>query len=160
MILQVLTDARQIGNNINTELAQIFALADAREQQHLRTVNRAARQDHFLARLGNLDFIALLVFNADGLLAIEQNTMRQRIDFNFEIRAAERRHKVSNRCAATLVVLDCGLIRPHAFLLRAVEIIRIGMACLLSRLDESIKQHVALLSVGYAERAVASVEGT
>ena len=85
--------------------------------------------------------------------------MRQRVDFDLEVRTAESGTQISNRCAATLIVLNRGLVRPHAFLLRAVEVIRIRVTGLLARFDKGIKQHVAFGSIGHTERTIAAVEG-
>src|SRR5690606_5355560 len=59
---------------------------------------------------------------------------------------------------ATPVVLDRRLVRADAFLLRTVEIIRVRMASLLARFDESIEQHIALHGIGNAERPIATVK--
>jgi hypothetical protein len=100
----------------------------------------------------------LRIFNADGLLALKQYARGQRLHLDGEIRTVQRRNEIALRRAATLAILDGKLIGANAFLLRAIEIIRIGMTGLLACLDKSIEQHVRLAGIADAERAIAAMK--
>src|SRR5690606_6167758 len=99
------------------------------------------------------------IFDADRLSAIEQDARGQRIDLDLEIGAIERGHQISGRGAAPLAVSDRGLIGADAFLLRAIEIVRVGMASLLARLDKGLEENARLARIGDAERPLAAVKG-
>ena len=45
VILQVLTDARQLGNDVNPERLEVLTITDARQLQQLRAVERTAAQN-------------------------------------------------------------------------------------------------------------------
>ena len=49
VVLQVLADARQVGDDLDPERAQLGRRADARELEQLRRVDRAAAQDDLAA---------------------------------------------------------------------------------------------------------------
>jgi hypothetical protein len=158
VILQVLPDAGQIGDDIDAEFAQVIGLADARQHERLGRVDRAAAQNDFRIGISLLRLFFLHIFNADGLAAFKEDARGQRFDFHRQIGTAERRHEVALGRAAALTVLDRVLVRADAFLLRAVEVVRIRMAGLLACFDEGIEKHIGAAPVGNAERPVAAME--
>ena len=97
MILQIGADARHVGDHVDAEAVQQFARADAGELQQLRRVECAAGQDHLAAGTRDAGRAALLVFDADGAPAFEQNARRQRVGHDREIAAAAAPARDSRR---------------------------------------------------------------
>src|SRR5262249_62228188 len=73
MILQILSDARQMMHAGNAVLGKRSGIADARQQQQLRRLEGASGEDYLAP--GAYDFLllvfALHIFDADGALALE-----------------------------------------------------------------------------------------
>src|SRR5260370_7143844 len=79
MILQILSDARQMMRGRDAMFCQRRAVADAGQHQELRGLERAGGKDHFAARADLPGFLALPVFDADRALGLEQATPRPRM---------------------------------------------------------------------------------
>ena len=124
MILQVLSDARQMVHRGDAVLLQGRRVADAGQHQELRRLERAGAQDHLAPRADLLRLVALPVFDADGALAVEQDARRVRLGLDAEVRPlAHEGMDVAARRAPALAVLLGHLIDAEAFLLGAVEVV-------------------------------------
>src|SRR5690625_893110 len=94
MVLQALTDAGQIGGDVNTVLAQMTSRADAREHQQLRTVNGSAGHDDLGGRVHEKLFTAVPVRHTGGTPGIHLDRSDERGGTHGEVpapRSEERR---------------------------------------------------------------------
>src|SRR6185312_7287218 len=124
MVLQVLSDPRQMMRGGNAVLGERSPVADAGQHQQLRGLKRAGRQDYFAAGADQFPFLALPVFDADGALALEQDARRPRAGFDAQIRPrCEMRVDIAARRAPALAVLLGDLVDAETFLLLAIEIL-------------------------------------
>ncbi len=73
MVKQILPDLRQVLLHRDTVLAQLCLVADARQHEELRGVDRPAGEDHFLCGADGASHPVLLVLDSDGRGALEQN---------------------------------------------------------------------------------------
>ena len=84
VVLQVLSDARQILHHGNAVLAQMVCRPDAREHQDLRRIDGRRRLTITSRRRTRLlHATALGVLDADGALALEQDAQRQGARLHF-----------------------------------------------------------------------------
>ena len=90
MVLQVLPDAGQMMHARDAVLAKRGAIADARQHQQLRRLERAGGDDHLAPRADLLGLLALPVFDADRALALEQDAGGVRAGLDAQIGAACR----------------------------------------------------------------------
>jgi hypothetical protein len=96
MVLQVPSDAGQMVDRVDAHLAQRAFVADPRELQELRGVDRAAAQDH-IARACDLRPPAMHVLDADGPRAVEHDAVHECARPDVEVRAAHHRRQVGAR---------------------------------------------------------------
>src|SRR5258708_40361269 len=116
MILQILSDARQMMRGRDAVFCQRAAVADAGQHQELRGLERAGGKDHFAAGAGLPGFLALPVFDADRALALEQDTRRLRMGLGAQVRArAPMGMGITARGAPTLAVLLRDPVAAQAF---------------------------------------------
>ncbi len=73
MVLQVLSDARQVMHAGNAVLRQSALSPTPDSMQQLRRLERAGGQDHLAPRADRLCLLALHIFDADRALALEQD---------------------------------------------------------------------------------------
>ncbi len=94
MVLQVLADARPVGDDIDAERAQFRRRTDARELQELRRIDRPAAKND-LAPRANLMLASIApVLDADGAAPLEGDLRRERVRDDLEVAAFHRRAKI------------------------------------------------------------------
>ncbi len=158
MILQALADARQMVHQRNAELCELVLRADARQQQKLRRVHRAAAQDDLACGVNGAWLAVLAERNAGRSLPVEQNSLGQRAGDDAKVGPVAHRVQVADRGGAALAVACGCLMVTDAILLRAVEVIIARVAEFNRALDEGFADRVMLRGVGHAERAAGAVE--
>jgi hypothetical protein len=157
MVLQVLPDARQRPGDGDAVALQNGFGPDAREQEELRRIDRAAGQDHFLARIEALPLAGVNDRHADGALAAQLDALDQGIDENGEIRPVQRRMQEGARVRETNAVALVQLVAAKTVLHGAVEVVVARVAGLDGGGDESLGERVAGSRPLHVELAAAAV---
>src|SRR5260364_287504 len=122
MVLEVLSDARQIVQGGDAEPRQCGGVAYAREHQELRCLKRAGGEDHLAPAADLLDLLALAIFDADRALAVEQDQRGLRRGLDPEIAPrAEMRLDVSACSTPALAIALRDLIQSKTFLGLGIE---------------------------------------
>jgi hypothetical protein len=138
-------------------MLQQIGRTDARELQQLRRVVRAARHKHFLARLGHAQLPVLLVRDAAGALAVEQDALCQRRGLDAQIAARQRRPQIGPRRRGPPAAPRRGLEEARALLGRAIEI-RIGRNADFGRgMHERFRQRIMVAPVRHRQRSAGAV---
>src|SRR5258705_12542942 len=124
MVLQVLSDARQMMRGCDAMPGQRSTGAYAGQQQQLRRLERAGGDENFAAGANLFDSFALPVFDADGALAFEQNAGGLRLGLDAQIGARPHmRVDIGPRRAPAFAVLLRDLVDAEAFVILGVEIL-------------------------------------
>ena len=87
VVLQVLADARDIGDHVDAEPPQLLGIADPGQLEELRRCDRPAREDH-LAGPGLDSRAAVRVFDADRAVPLEQDPGDERAGLDAKVRCA------------------------------------------------------------------------
>src|SRR6202011_6327276 len=85
VVLQVLTDPRQMLHHRDAVSLQVGLLADARLHQHLGSVDRAQRQHHLRSRTHAVELAVLGELHAGGPVALQRHSGHQRTGENREV---------------------------------------------------------------------------
>ena len=159
MVLKILADAGRIEDDFDAGLAQMRRRTNARQHQDLRRLQRAGAEDDFTAGAQLADSVILLVFDADGAAALEQNFSHARAAFDPQIIAPpDMGLKIGARRAPALAIFLSQLIDAEAFLILAVEIVAQGHLRLARGLDENAVIGVIGARARHIERPVRPVE--
>ncbi len=106
VVVEVATDAGQVGDDVDAERAQLVGRADARGEQEARGPDRAAGDDDLALRVRGLDAPAALVLHPDAAVALEDQAPRGRLGEDRQVRVIEHRPEVRARRAVARAVLD------------------------------------------------------
>src|ERR1051326_971621 len=158
VVLQIFADTSQLRNDRNTEAAQNLRIANAGEQEQLGRVYRAAGEDYFAIRAYLNQTIFLLVFETNCAPVLEQNAGGVRMTLDGQIGSLQRRPQISGSYAPAASIANGKLIGPKAFLRIPVEIGRLGMTSVESRLDECAEQRILRPAVRNMQGALAAVK--
>ena len=159
VIVQVASHARQGVQQRDAVPLQFVGRADARQQQQLRRLQRAGRQQHLQAR-PNGDLLApAQALHADRAAPVEQHAGRLHAGQHRQVRPLQVRCEVSLGGAETLAKAVRHLVRADAFLLRAVEVGIDRPARLPTGLDEGFDQWIRAAQVHHVERPADAVVG-
>ena len=139
------------------EPLQQGGIADPRELQQLRRIDRARAQQNFAVAIGDLAPPVALVFDAGGACAVEQDPARLRLGNDREIGAATDGCEIGARGAASATVARGQLIIARPFLHTAIEIRRARHARLDASIDEGVDDLVSLGRIGDMQRPIAAV---
>ena len=91
VVEQVAADVRRVGHHVDTVLGELVAIADARQHQQLRAVDRAPAQHHLAAGLDDAAGAKLLEFHTGGALSVEDHPRGGGFGVQRQIRAAAAR---------------------------------------------------------------------
>ena len=97
MIAQVPPDGRQMMQRRDAPGLQIALVTDARVEEQVRRMERAAAHDDFLARTQPLDPVLRLSLDADRALAVEQHAPHARERQHLQVAPPERRLEIRTR---------------------------------------------------------------
>ena len=112
-------------------LRQLGGRADAGGEQQHRRIDRAARNDQFAPRADAPDLAVTLDLDADGAVAVEQDTADLGFRHQLEIFSAQVRLEISDRRRAAPAIVDVERREADAVDALAVEI---GVALVLQAL--------------------------
>ncbi len=157
VIVQVPSDAGQVVHDFDAQLRQFTAGAHAREHQDLRRLQGASGHQHFVVRADLLCLAVAPELDAGRSLPLEQDARGVRIREDREVLAAEVGCEVGLGDTEALAVPLRDLVGPDAFLLRAVEVVVDGKACLATGVDERLQGLVGAAQVRHVERTLAAV---
>src|SRR5262249_6363071 len=85
MVLEILADAGQVVQGRDAMGGELLARPDAGQLQELRIVDRAGREDHLAPRHHSSRLTALAIFDADGLVSLEQDAGRERMGLDRQV---------------------------------------------------------------------------
>ncbi len=153
MILQIPADARQVMAHGNAVPRQRRAVADPRQHQQLRGLERAEAEDHLAPGTHLADLASAPIRHADRASAIKEQARGMGRGLDLQILAAvHERMNVAARCAPALAVLLGDLIDAEAFLLLAVEIVADPELGFARRLQINVPHRIVGAQSGDAER--------
>ena len=143
MVLQVLSDAGQMMQAFDAVLAERRGVADARQHQQLRGLERAGGDDHLAPRADLLQLLALPVFDADRALAFEQDAGGVRAGLDAQIgAAADMRMDIGARRTPAFAVLLRQLVDAEAFMLFGIEVLADPELALARALQEDLLHRI------------------
>ena len=97
MVLQVFTNTGQIMDNINAVFAQMVRRPDARKHQKFWRVDGSGRDNHFSIDNRALVFALMGEIKTNGTFPFENNTLRQCLVIDGQVRTFHRRMQISAR---------------------------------------------------------------
>ena len=157
VILEVLADTRKVVHDVDVECIELATVADPRELQELRRVDRAAAEDHLAGldptRPGSrrdLDPDRARPSNSTRLTKVLQRTSRfGRCHDRVEVRPCG---------AEPSAAMDVAIEGREALLLVPVDVVGEGVARLLNGLEECLEEGARSGATLEHERAVATPE--
>ena len=149
----MLADAGEVVDDVDSELPQLARVADARELQQLRRVDRAATEDH-LARLDPLRADTPGDLDADRPRALEENAVHERAAAHVEVLAVHDGVQVGARGAEAAAAVDVPVEGGEALLPVAVDVVGERIARLLHGLEERSEERALGRTALEHERAV------
>ena len=147
VILQVLADAFERSGHCNTMRLQLRRVADTRQHEKLRRVDRAAGKDHFALGAQIDDRAVAPIPNADGAACFEQYLRGQCPRFDPQIWPCQCRPEVGCCRAAPATMADGRLTPAEPFLLAAVVVGGSRIAGANTGLEKRIEQRVGKVRV-------------
>ena len=99
MVEQVAADAGRLLHHVDTVLGKMVAIADARQHQQLRAVDRSPAQHHLTAGRDDTAGAELLEFHTGGTFSVEDHPCRAGFGMQRQIRPAQRGFEVCVSCA-------------------------------------------------------------
>ena len=142
VVLEVGTDARQVGHDGDAEVLQVRRRADAGELEQLRRVDRAARQDDLAALDPLRSPTPPLDVDGDGARPLEHDAGHERPRPDGQVATAADRLQVGLRRRDPATAVDVAIERPEAFLAIAVDVLGQLVAGFLAGLEEGREQRV------------------
>ena len=156
MVLQVLADTGQVVHHVDAERLERLGVADARELEQLRRVDRTAAEDD-LVRARLLErVLAGAVLDADGARALEEHPRDLRARLQLEVRALDHGMEVGPRRAQPPAAPDVAVEGREALLSVAVDVGGEFVAGLLGRLEEGLEKRVRGRAALELQRPVAA----
>ena len=122
MVLEILADPGKVMQGFDAQRSQTLALADARELEQLRRIDRPSAKDDLAPGADGSPSPALVEFDGNRPLALEQDLAGERAGFDPEVRAGHCRVEIGDCGRAALAVADVDLKPADPFLLGSVEI--------------------------------------
>ncbi len=151
VVLEVLADTGQIGDDRHAERLELARGADAGELEQLRRVDRAAAEDH----LAGTDRLAA-DHDADGARPLEDDALDERVAAHLEVRPRHRRMEVRARRAQAAAAVDRPVELREALLPVAVHVVGERIARLLHRVEERVEERRRRRSALEHERPLAA----
>src|SRR5271166_1992724 len=121
MVLQVLADARPVGDDLDPECAELRRPTDPGKLQELRRIDRPAAQDNLAPRAGPELAPVAPVMDTGGAASLEGDARRQRMGEHPEVAALHGGLEVGVGGGCAYAVPDRHVEGPESFLPLAVE---------------------------------------
>lgn len=148
VIMQVLADAGELMNYGDTVLTDLFARADTRQLEKLRSLKDTSAEDHLAPRAIHSRLILLAEFHAHRSFAFEDDARGQSVYFHSQVAALARDGVyVGARAAAAFAVLLCDLIQTQSFLFPAVEVVANRIPGLPRSLEVDVHDRIVALQL-------------
>lgn len=148
-------------HHVDVQTFQQRRRADARTLQNLRRGDGAGAQQHFAARfgMGQLIAVALQIVDAHCALAVEHDMVGQRMGDDLQVRPGTRLIQITAGGAGAASLRRHGAIhRAEAFLLVTVQIVSARVTRLHAGFHHGVEQFVVTgLRRGDAHRALTTV---
>src|SRR6266480_6993918 len=144
MVVEIVTDARGIGDYGDPVGLQERRRAKPGKLQQLRRIERAAGDNYLGIGAGATFFVAGKILYAGRTSAVEDNTRGERLRNHFKIGAAPRRLEIAGRGRGAHTVAHGGLIVACAVLYRSVEIVVARIPALQRRFDVGFGKRMAV----------------
>ena len=158
MVAQVLADAGQRAAHLDAERLQPLGLADARQLEQLRAVDRAGA-DHDIARRRRLVHRAVhRIAHAGAARAVEDQALGQRLGHDAEVGPLGGRIEIAARRAHALAGDDRRLAHDDAVLRGAVVVGIVRDADFGGGLDQRLEDRLARRRIGDPDRPVTAAE--
>ncbi len=158
MVLQVGTDAWDVGNHGDAQRLQQCCRPEPRQLQELGRIESAGGEDNLAVGVRHVCGFAAPVLDADRTPPGKQDTGRQRLRHHGEVCSRARLPQIADRGGAATPAPRRELEVSGAFLGRTVEVVVAGEARLLRSLDEGLAQRVRLADIGDRERTAGAVQ--
>src|SRR5215217_588685 len=145
VVVEVLPDAGQLVDHIDPDFAEVFGRADPGEEQKLRRIDGAGRDDHFSFGRRGLDASGSLILDPGAALAVEGQPSGVGVGVYREVRPVDGGVQVGGCGALALAVSDGQLVPARTLLHRAVEVVGGRVAEFLGRVEEDLRERVRVL---------------
>ena len=139
--MQVLPDARAVGDHVDAVLCQMGRRADARQHQQFRRVDRRRRDDDLTAGTQNFGFATAQHLDPDSATVFNHDALRQGAD-ELDVAGLLRRPQIGVGRGPAAAFPDSLLHRAEAFLFLAVIVVGCLIARLLARLDKGFEERI------------------
>ena len=159
MVVQVAPDAGQVGDDVDAEPPELLGRTDAREQQQLRRLDRAAADDHLALGADLRDGAVADDLDADAPPTLEQQPLRAGSRQHGEVGRTRDRRQEGGRGALADAVLDVELAERDAVETLAVVVVVEGDARLLRRGDDRGVERMRLVAREHVQRPARAVVG-
>src|SRR5690606_24586464 len=153
MVLQVLSDAGPVGDDLDAVLGKMLCRPDAGKHQELRRIDGGGGDDDFTPRFNDLNLSASFDLDAGRALILDDHTPRETID-EIHIPALQGGAQIGIGGGPAAAHMDRLLHGAEAFLLGAVIVVRDLEACLPARIGESGVERVEPLAALDMQRTV------
>ncbi len=137
----MLAHARQVVHHVDPDRLEVTGVADPRELQQLRRVDRPAAEHHVAGHgaLGR-SVAPARVLHTDRARAVEQHLRHERARLDGEVRTSAHRVQVGPRRREPPAVVHVAIERRESFLSIAVDVVGQLVAGLLHGLEERAEQ--------------------
>src|SRR5439155_6041642 len=126
---QILSYSWEISDDRETQCFQVLNRSDTRKHQQLGRVDGPTRENHFLVGIDLLLLAILDIRDADCSCPLEDDVGDERMRLQGEIGATQDGMDVANRSTMTESLPLRHLVKAHAILLRAIEVVHQRKAC-------------------------------
>src|SRR5581483_6793491 len=155
VILEVLADAGQVVDRANADRLELPRVADARELQELRRVDRAAAEEDLPGPDGGTP-PAMDHLDADGAAGLEEDARHERPAAQLEVLASTDRAEIGARRIEPPAAVDRPVEGGEALLAEAVHVVRQLVAGLLDGLEERAEERARRRAALEDDRACAA----
>src|SRR4051794_28527482 len=111
----MLSDAGKIYADVDSMLGEMLSLADTREHQQLRRVDRPGADNHLAIRTNLLGPAIALDLDPYAAVALEQQALRPAVGQHGQVRRIGDRLDEGSVCVVSLAVLDVELNQVNPF---------------------------------------------
>ena len=158
MVLQIGPDAGPVCDNLNPMRRQMARIANARQHQQLRRVDRRGRENHLCRRRNHLDPAAALDLDPGRAAVFDHHFPRQTAQHR-AVAAFLCRPQIGIGGRPALTFENRGLHRAKTFLLLAIVIGGHRIARLLPRRDKGVEQRVLARPAADVQRPFVAAPG-
>ncbi len=157
MILEILSDAREVAHDRDPHRLQVIRRTDARQHEQLWRVDRSATEQDTAPGSGFMESTVLQVGHADDLVPLDQELGDARVGERGEIASAVSRLQVGVGGAVASPILLRDLKESDTLLRSAIEIVIARVAHSNRRLDKCARERIDVAQVRHVEWSIHAV---